>query len=142
MRVGHVQPSRANWYDRTPVSRAQAYASGGTAPHGATTRWTYTCPSGKKAFLAAAHVQMIRITVAAPVGTSAVSVYYTPSGGSATTVCGGEMINNTVGGEFHESLAPQLAMLAGDVLLSQTSDISTGGTFDYVSTALVGEYDA
>lgn len=140
--VGHVQSSRPLYYDRTMVSRTSYYSSGAIAPHGITERWTYTVPTGKKAFVQSLLAVAQRITAAAPVSQYAALVTVTPNGGTLARVLLALLLTNNVGDSAREHYGASGALAAGDVLASSTVDLSTGGTVDYNLSAWYIEFDA
>jgi len=73
--------ARPAYYDRDPVMVNQESSLAALAPHGSTTRFTYTVPSGKKAYMEVSYADVTVITAAAPAGSKSVRLTYTPDGG-------------------------------------------------------------
>lgn len=127
------------YYHRTyPVERAVGgvvsqtgnYNAGGVAPHAATTRWTYTVPTNRAAQIESALVAILRTAAAAPVGTTFATVTAT-----GVSLLYATDISNAVGAFTSQQQGESGFLNAGDVLLGQTFDGSTGGTHDLVVTA-------
>lgn len=134
-----------SYYDRTyPVERvsggkatlASSSILGGVGPHGATTRWSYTAPTG-----AAAQVENVQITydrdaVAAPAGLTLVLVSLSPAGYLVFL----ESVDNVVGSAHTVHLTDCGHLAPGETIACQTSDASTGGTNRYITSAHYREY--
>ena len=143
MRVG-PQPiiARPAWYDRNPSIQVKNYSAAGVAPHTSTLRWSYTVPSGKKAFLELADIEVVRATAATTVGMVSAGITYTPSGGSEVNVIVVEIRTNGVGDRAGKTVGQAFVMSAGDSIKAYTTDTSTGGTIDYTMSAKITEFDA
>lgn len=133
---------RAAPIDRNPAGQTQRYAASAVAPHGATTRWTYTTPAAKKDRVQELNLAFHRQTVGAPVGEFEANIQYTPNGGTAVYLLRRRSQDNTTTLYIEAENATQLDMLVGDNLLCQTADGSTGGTVAYNVSAVVFDYDA
>lgn len=133
-------PFPPTYYDRHPLVLPFQY-QGTIAPAGVTTRWSYTVPANRLAFVEFCFTIVLRATVAAPADVAQANVIY--SNGSAQAALAIAMIlNNTVGMQ-DQSLGNNYGlMVAGDTLLGQSVDLSTGGTVFYDITAKVCEFDA
>ena len=143
MRVFNVQPAaRPVPSDRNAINKTQYANNAGIAPHGVTTRWTYTVPANKKATWRSGRAYNVRRTAAAPVGEFYSSLQYTPSGGSVTVPVVAISSDNTLLVYRNDEQFPQVDMLSGDALAGVDSDASTGGTADFVVGAIIFEYDA
>lgn len=140
--IGQVSASRPNYYDRTLAIATASYLAEGLAPHADTQRWSYTVPSGKKAYLQALTCMMHRDIAAAPAARAIVFARYTPSGGSATYLAVVKELQNALGIPHSSSFAGTGVMRAGDVLISETGDGSTGGAYTFLSAAWLAEFDA
>jgi len=68
------------WYDRNPIALLEHYGGSGVGPHGGTTRWIYTVPKNKKAYVESTLVEIVRRTVAAPIGTYGCYIRYQQPG--------------------------------------------------------------
>lgn len=129
-------------FDRTWVDVGVLAANTGpVAPHGSTSRWSFTCPSNKRATVGFAQVWWYRNTAAAPVGEISDKVFYTPSGGTIRVVLEAVSIKNAIGDEAHAEMGAQLTLQSGDVLSGFTYDLGTGGTSTFRVTAQVNQYD-
>lgn len=139
--IGNVGGARPSPWDRNPVNRGKnAYAN--VAPHGATTRWTYTCPTGKKAYLVNAMVGMMRRAVAAPVGVFTVEIDVTCVDATAAQLMVLRSIDNSITKEQNAMIGASAPLVAGELISSFTTDASTGGTVEYISGAWLQEFDA
>lgn len=125
--------SRQAIWDRNPntLNPGNQYNAQAVAPHGATTRWTYTVPSNFRTMVSSIFAQFMRITAAAPVGRLSAGVQYTASGGAGEFMLRGVCLTNVIGDKDSQSWHGDMVMLAGDNLLGTTSDAGTGGTVDY-----------
>jgi hypothetical protein len=137
VRIGHLQQTRPHYYDRNPAIQHVIYAATGVAPHGGTSRATYTVPSGKKAIVEAAHVAVTRQTAAAPVGL--ISFRLTIAGANLGSLY---YMRNAVGD--YEQLTDLTGGLfpAGTAFDLDTTDASTGGTCAYHGGVKIMEFDA
>jgi len=137
VRVGFPGGPRLEWYDRNPISQSISYVAGNVAPHSATTRATYTVPTGKKALIGGTQNLIRRATVAGTVGEVLVEF-----------IMPGLMVlidiheNNTVGSQSKREISPNSLLLEGDLVQIETIDESTGGTMDYWLYMTVTEIDA
>src|SRR5574341_10171 len=123
--------------DRNSIARVQNYDATAVAPHGLTTRWTYTVPTGKKAAVRSLWVAFIRQAVAAPAG----EVWAIIGSGA------GEPIwlfqnDNTAGATKSAAIGNAFELVAGETINGQTADASTGGNHRYSITAYLLEFDA
>jgi len=134
--------ARPDWYDRNPVSRVDYYWGSGVAPHGVTTRLSYTVPSGKKAMVEVLVLKVRRNTAATTLGIARASLILTPSGGAPDNFMDACIVNNTVDVKDGWSIGASLALITGDLLEFTTYDGSTGGTCDYWLSYKITEFDA
>jgi len=133
--------ARPEWYDRNPIHRLYGY-SGNLAPHSVTTRWTYTVPAGKKAFLELAAVHHIKTAAATTVVNSYSSILITPSGGSLTELIAAQIYTNAVGDKDRAETGHAAVLLAGDIIQFNTYNGDTGGTVWHRGVAKITEFDA
>jgi hypothetical protein len=137
-----LNPSRAQWYDRNPLSKGFSYALDGVAPHGNTARWTYTVPAGRKALIEAATCEIMRQTAAAPVGLYYAEIIANLNDASFPRFINVISLDNTVGGRAGQSLNCATILQAGEIITGQTGDPSTAGTVAYRLTCKLTEFDA
>lgn len=143
MRVFNVQPAaRPQFYDRNPVPKSQLFSGAGIAPHADVIRWSYTVPVGKKAWVDGCTVYVIRDAAATAVNSCFCGIQYTPSGGAISRLNVCYQVVNTVGDQIHNSLTQIGALMPGDLIQADDSDISTGGTHVIEESAKYTEYDA
>lgn len=128
--------------DRNPVNKTNEVQTAAIAPHGTTTRWSYTVPVGKKAQIQTASCICVRVTVAAPVGETSAQLAYTPSGGAAVTLFEAHLDTNAALDVSVQNESQLGDMLAGDIITAQDFDTSTGGTVKFRESAKVYEFDA
>jgi len=129
------------WYDRNPVSSVIHYAGAGVGPHGTTTRWTYTVPPNKKAYVELMLVEIVRRTAAGAVATYGCYIRFLQTG-VTVTIMKVESRDNNVDAEKHRVLGQSITLHEGDSLRAQTVDLSTGGVVDYQATVKFTEFDA
>jgi len=129
--------ARPAWYDRSPSLQLKRFYGVDVAPHSATQRWTYTVPAGKKAFLEAINLKLIRKTAASTVGVAYASIVL-----NTYSVFEARVVTNNVGDKDAVSVGQALTLNPGDTLEGYTYDGSTGGTFDYQTIVKITEFDA
>ena len=141
MNVGAYRGGRPEFYDRAPISRSQVYSASSIGPHGATTRWTYTVPAGKRAWC-----DTVVTTVTVEVAAAAVvfingAITYQPNGGTAMKVA--ETFNklNTPYDTTSQVVTGLGLMQAGDILQASTYNPNTGGSNSFNVNAKLTEYD-
>lgn len=137
MRVGFPGGPRLEWYDRNPQLTRLAYNVGAVAPHAATTRATYTVPSGKKAIVTTVSLQVLRESAAAPVGLS--GCLFGQAGGTSGTAY---MLKNNVGDSQTLYLGTTALVAAGEDVTISSVDLSTGGTHRFSMFVSVVEFNA
>ena len=142
MRLGSLASARSAYYDRNATGTFLQY--GGTvAPHTATTRFSSTIASGKKAYIEVCQAYAYR-SVAAGVGNNSVVWFRVLNSGATTyastiftrsdTAATGLMIERVVTG--------QVTIYAGEALEALTIDGSTGGSIDFNLSAKLTNFDA
>ena len=147
MSVAHDQPDysrsiRPFWYDRYPGHVLRHYGMLGVAPHGATARWTYTVPPGRKAFLELLTAFIHRATVATTPGLAYIYVFITPAAAPGGTVMVALIRTNNIGDKDRGEVGHASILHAGDTVTAYSLDLSTDGTIDYFVAAKITEYDA
>jgi hypothetical protein len=143
MRISSIGAvGRAQFYDRNPISIALGTFSINQAPHGLTTRFTYTVPTGRKCYVGILHGMIGRETVAAPAANVELQTRITPFGGAATLVFALGFIGNTVDTERHADGGSGFVLSAAEVCAAQTADLSTGGTTSDATGFTGTEFDA
>lgn len=130
--------NRNAYYDRNPTTLTTlAFASLNVAPHASTQRWTYTVPTGRKAYLSVARVALFRNAAAAPVGN--VEDYMVWQNVYPAQL---EFFNNAAGAYLTDHIPHSIIMLAGQNITAFSSDASTGGTVSHWIDAAAMEFDA
>lgn len=142
MRVGSFAVARPNYYDRNATSKQSSYVGGPLAPHSVTTRWTYTVPAGKKAYVESCYVDIIRGSAATSGPSCKAFIRVTTSDSTIGTLCatGGEF--NTLNALISQTVSNVGLLAAGDLVQSDSYDNSTGGTLYIVMTAKYTQFDA
>ncbi len=131
--------ARPVYYDRNPLTNRISYVAGSVAPHGSTSRATYTVPTGRKAFVSLIQGELLRQTAAAPAGDAQFIVRDLTGGAHYLTQ---DILTNGVGDKAQAVMGANMTMLAAEVIQILTGDGSIGGTFYYSITAQSVEFDA
>jgi len=134
--------ARPEWYDRNPASTVSGWGGTNVAPHAATTRASYTVPSGKKALLEFLKVWVRRTTAATTAGNPKATWYVYPAGAGFVDLLRAEIFTNGVGDKDIAYAFAALVLCTGDELRLISIDDSTGGTMDYWSAAKLTQFDA
>ena len=142
VRVGFPGGPRLEWYDRNPQPALYRYQVFDAAPHALVQRWSYTVPSGKKAFIEMAGAYVVRVTVATTAGLVYDRVQYQVSGGSAFSILWALLYTNTIGDKDRADVGHSLILNAGDAIFGWTGDASENGTVTHQILAKVTEFDA
>ncbi len=132
---------RPNWWDRNPIQQS-CEDTRVAAPHGATTRATYTVPAGKLAFLEACGVQIVRRTAASSVGRAECQLLQLNPDSSRGIALYAVLLNNDLGAHHEVDMGQAGIMLPGAQISIVTEDASTGGLLDYSAFAKLVEFDA
>jgi hypothetical protein len=119
-----------------------SYVGADIAPHTQATRFTYTVPTGKKAFVEMLQTRVQRSTAASAASRVIAWIGYQPSGGSGSLMSYSVINTNGVGDKDANIVGQSIVMNAGDTLTGYTSDGSTGGACDYMLNYKITEFDA
>ena len=130
------------WYDRKPTSNGDRWSAAALAPHGLTTRLTYTVPKGKIAMVEVMQARLERVDVAAPAGRPQANWIVTPNGGLAIYLLHAFTRGNIMGDGDGVAIGATLMLFEGDRLWANTVDDSTGGSMDYHLSYKITEFDA
>jgi hypothetical protein len=137
MRIRATTAGQLTVPDRNPVVRTRMYEAVGIAPHGLTTRFTYTVPTAKHAHVGSASIQLIREAAAAPVG------YWRAQLNDASNIwLRVGSITNAVGDRVQGDVSPGAIHSPGESVQCQTQDASTGGTISYAVNVMMVEFDS
>ncbi len=131
---------RGQYYDRNPVPQLEQDESA-YAPHGETERWSYTVPSGKRAYIETLFLYVRRTSVATTVGYANVYVRYLPAGGSQVLLLMAELYDNNMGANAIQHGTQFGLINPGDKLLAITRDTSMGGVINPTVSAKIIEFD-
>ena len=138
MRVSQAPSTRGFWHDRNPSDlQSTQFTGSAVAPHGATTRWTYTVPTARKAYLGSLMLRWRRVTVAAPVGQITINFRI---GGLQRA-----LVQNTLNAVDSIEMVPlvlNMSLTAANAIDSLSTDLGTGGTCDIHTALQAVEYDA
>jgi len=128
---------RAEWYDRNPNMTYQYYHGTGVAPHSVVARWSYTVPTGKKAFIESLLIMIQRTAVATSAGRFRGDI-------AATYPAFMKVYNygNVVGSGESRNQGYTGCLPSGFAVSAITEDLSTGGTVDYWLDMVFCEFDA
>lgn len=121
-----TQIARPQYYDRNAAGVAAAYEAG-IGPHGATNRWTYTCPAGKVAYIESLYAYIVRQTAPGLNVYSEAYCVYLPFGGPGYKFF--DLVFND-GTPFNSRFVNQTSfgfMKAGDQLFGTSQNSDTGG---------------
>lgn len=142
MRAQHLQQTKAQWYDRNPITGGNSFATGAIAPHGSTTRSSYTVPANRNAMYEYGTAWIARITAAGVPLLYEAFIFQTLSGGSNAICPDCRSLSNVVLNEVLVNATPQAVLLAGQSLNTGDLDLSAGGTCSFFAAFKYTEYDA
>lgn len=141
MRVGHLNVTRPMWWDRGPTVVGKMATSNG--PIVLTVIWTYTVPTGKKAYCDMLEAVVYRGNAPGAVGeaTSLIDMY------DATSTFVARLLNTRVYSatpldRSQDFIAAYGVLTEGFSVLGQYSDASTGGTTTMRSGGKFTEFNA
>jgi len=130
------------WYDRNARSVVERYFGDSVGPHALTTRWTYTVPRDRMAFVEHMFVKVRRYIEAAVVGRVIAYIQITPAGESWDPIAEAGLVTNVVGDYEECWLGQAFVLVTGDTIAAVTSDTSNGGNVDYRTIIKITEFDA
>mgnify|MGYP001301517570 CR=1 FL=1 len=142
MRYGLTIPARPIFADRNGQTKISIFGASTLAPHGTTSRWSYTCPATKKNASQLMSMVLSRETAAAPAALAYGNITLLPNGGGSSVIAYVPMNRNNVGDSEILHLPAGVVILPGDALTGQTTDGSTGGTINWFTANGFIEYDA
>jgi len=125
------------WYQPNFISKNLQHDTN-VGPHGWTTRWSYTVPSGRLARVYSAFLMVMRSTAPTTQGEVTSRIAKSPLTLQVLRV---SQITSSVGTPVLGVLGESSILMAGDTLDARTVDISTGGTNFLVESANIGEFD-
>lgn len=141
MRVGHLNVTRPAYYDRAATATGRSYGAGGVAPHGVTTRWTYTVPTGSAAYIEYVQTGILRDGASGAPGFSQALVQFNT--GSNNPLIGNSWLQDgTAGARQLQGVGSAGYMQAGQDIQGRTGDTSVGGTCRYQVDAKLVEFVA
>ena len=136
MRISSYAVARPAYYDRNAASVSGNYGAT-VGPHAATTRFTYTVPSGKKCVVEAVYAHILRQTAATALGI--VQLY---SGTNTVRSVNLAAYNNTVYSYYPDKATTQLTVYGGASFTAVSADAGTGGTNEIIIQFNGTEFDA
>jgi hypothetical protein len=114
---------KAPW-DRTPLTWKQSARVGLAGGSATTTNWTYTVPTGRRLWLAHAHIELQRQTADTTLASSQAWIDI-----NATPILQITVLSNTVGFSQRDELNAGHTILSfGDVIAARTQNGDTGGS--------------
>ncbi len=125
-----------------PSKVTAAYAAAGVAPHGFTSRWSYTVPVQRQGYAEVLACHIFRDAAAGAAAQVLNFINYTPSGGAVTRPVEAAMANLALGGRDVVNWGSHLWLKAGDNFECFTADASAAGTVRYITSLVATEYDA
>ncbi|MEM3549356.1 MAG: hypothetical protein QXJ23_10180 [Thermofilum sp.] len=140
MRLVQTLGALPEYYDRGAANQTVNYMGSSLAPHTSTQRANYTVPSGRKAIVDSAFILITRENLATGIGRARLTVFYTPSGGSAIPIAVVQLDNNCRNHTVHKTFTGLGILYPGDTLSIYTMDDSTGGTCSYWATLKIFEF--
>ena len=140
MKIQFSPTSLRYWFDRNPIDVSFYLTMDATAPHGLTTRGSYTVPSNKKALITNVYARAYRSTVAAPIGLARMWFVKNLAGTPIYTMdC--LSYDNTVKMLWDDNAAMNYLLVDGDTFTVQSVDGSTGGQVYYAFEVTITEFD-
>lgn len=143
MRVGTTRSlARDAYYDRAPLTQAFRYLSFGIAPHAIVDRWSYTVPANRRAIVATMQATLCRDLAPGAAGLAQSFIWLDDVAQANTSILEQNWISAGLTAGLGGIFVSGPAMQATEVLAGRTVDTSTGGTFGYLLTAVLTEFDA
>jgi hypothetical protein len=141
MRISSYAVARPAYYDRNATGTFLVY-SAVTGPHAATTRFSSTVASGKKAFVELSHAYYDRQTVAATGLNTVAWVRIASTTATYASLIFVRTDTATVGPLVDRVTSGQVTIYAGESIEGVTIDGSTGGTCNYYISSKITTFDA
>jgi hypothetical protein len=133
--LARLQP----WYQPDFIVIENVYAANNVAPHAATTRWTYTTPASRIAQCTDAFCSIIRSAAPSAAGVTINSVR--SGAASPSYILCVQEITVVVGVQNKQNVGTNIIRSPAQKITCVTRDLSTDGTYDYVATATVMQYN-
>lgn len=130
------------WFDRNPKVVFKDYGGVNKDPHTTTTRWEYTVPPERQAFLELAFCRVIRTVAPTTSGRVTDWIYYVHAPLFSGYLVDVQFENASVDTCRFMGIGHSLILLEGDLLKGQSSDASVGGQCDHMIAAKLTEFDA
>ena len=140
--VGFPGGPRLEWYDRNPQHVLVGYSAEAVAPHSVVARWSYTVPTGKKAFIEIMHATLQRAVAATTADIAFASLSLWPEGEAILVPIIAWIRENDVGNKDRAVMGQGAILLTGDLVQGATMDDSDGGSIDYNVSGKITEFDA
>jgi hypothetical protein len=112
------------------------------APHGGTTRYSFTVAAGKQVQVLYTQVYIQRATVATVDGLQRATITVTPSGGTATSVITLPRVTNVADNAQSLFVGTSFSLNAADFVEASSFDLATGGTITLFMAMNLLTYDA
>ena len=137
--------ARPDYYDRAPSNNFQSFETGLEGPHGATTRGTYTVPTGRSAYLEYFDIAVVRATAASTPGQAGVMLRITDIDDASFNIVSAALLSisqNSINDARYSHGGLTMLLRAGDIFTYQTFSDGSGGTVWNKGTAKICEFTA
>jgi hypothetical protein len=141
MKVTSYAVSRPAYYDRTAVGGKQFY-NVDLAPHTYTTRWTITCPTGKKTFLEAGFTRLMTNTLPTTAGTAASYIQVSTGATIAFYSETGVYMSLTQYQYINDKPTLGCTLYPGDGVNADTYNFATGSSMKHTMALIYTTFDA
>ena len=140
MKVTSYAVARPSYYDRNAAGDTKRY-NAIVGPHAQTTRWTFTVPAGKKAYIEVLSLRISQWTAVTTPGFADCGIELNTSG-SPTSLLYQKLLTAIATLPFSLQTIPlQVSMYPADSVACFTSDTSVGGTVAYLPDARFTTFD-
>ncbi len=140
MKVTSYAVARPAYYDRDSTGTSLT-ATTSAGPHAATARWTFTVGSGKKSYVETVLVRLTGQTAPATAGIQAVGIDSFTSG-VYCSILYMEQTSSAALPKLINQFACMVTLFPADQLVGYSSDLSIGGTAQYIQMSKVTTFTA
>lgn len=143
MRFFNVQQvARPYYFDRNQKTQSQVYNVQAVAPHGQTTRFTYTVPVGRKAYIETGLCYIRRAVAATAALFAEGAITQVVDQGGGTYLASARLVSNVIDRDMQMTANGAGLLNPGNSVSGISSDGSNGGSVDYFLSLKVTEFDA
>jgi len=128
---------RPPWYDRNPIRRQLSYVGSAIAPHGLTSRASYTVPTGKRAYIQSMECALACSETVTQFGRTRCMIYV-----ESNPVLGIYQSLERLLYESHEAVGESGEIQAGETIQIYTYDSDGDGNYDYMGMIHMIEFNA